>query len=276
MPSEDDQQSSNDQQEIGGESELNTNLGNEVSSENEDVECKEKVDNLSEAKVDTLPPEIEVSDNCSNEEEKRLWSGLRDDEGIESKKEELNDTDQCDGNKDGVEGNKVNKISSLAGEGREMKKKQRSQPTLLSLFAATNAAEQKRQKQEQLSPEEEESSNTPSAPPTVTPGPSLSSVDDFLLESDDKLSVDAPVVPTRPLTPMEQFQRRLLKHMSCSTQPVKTESKVSSTLPDASKVDDGEKGTANSLVPEEVISKLKYKPGEFRLPNCDILKSSRD
>ena len=272
MPSKDDQQSSNDQQEIGGESELNTNLGNEVLSENEDVECKEKVDNLSEVKVDTLPAEIEVSDNCSNEEEKCLWSDLRDDEGIESREEELIDKHQFDCDKDA----EVDKKSSLAGEGREMKKKQRSQPTLLSLFAASNAAKQERQKQEQQSPEKEESSNTPSAPPTVTPGPSLSSVDDFLLESDDKLSVDAPVVPTRPLTPMEQFQRRLLKHMSCSTQSVKTESKVSLTLPDASKVDGEEKGTASSLVPEEVISKLKYKPGEFRLRKCDILKSSRD
>lgn len=132
-------------------------------------------------------------------------------------------------------------------------RKPRQQPTLLTMFAANTAAQQLKQ-QKSL----EEDSTTKTAPPTCTPlptpAPSLTDLDEFLLENDDKLTVDVPVIPAKPLTPMEKFQQRLMKHMSASSsQPVKKEKKSTET--------GGEDGE-ESLVPEDVITKLKDKPGE--------------
>ena len=132
----------------------------------------------------------------------------------------------------------------------EAKKQRHQQPTLLTLFAS-NAAEQR-----QKSLEEDESriiATTP-APPT----PSLSCMDEFLLESDDKLTVDVPDSPPKPLTPMERFQHRLIKHMNTSLHPARKEKRPAKT-----KEESGEETGMRPLVPEEVITKLKDKPGEI-------------
>lgn len=133
-------------------------------------------------------------------------------------------------------------------------RKSRQQPTLLTMFAANTAAQQLKQ-QKSL----EEVSTTKNAPPTSTPlptpAPSLTGLDEFLLENDNKLTVDVPVIPPKPLTPMERFQQRLMKHMSASSsQPARREKKLSEA--------GGEEEGEESLVPEDVITKLKDKPGE--------------
>ena len=127
----------------------------------------------------------------------------------------------------------------------EMSKK-KQQPTLLTMFAANNAAQLKQKLLEESTPT-----------PLPLPAPSLTGLDEFLLENDEKLTVDVPVVPAKPLTPMERFQQRLMKHVSASSQPVRKEKKSTET-------EEGENGES-VLVPEEVITKLKDKPGKFFL-----------
>jgi hypothetical protein len=146
-------------------------------------------------------------------------------------------------------------------------RKPKQQPTLLTMFAANSAAAQQLKQQKSL--EEQEDSTTKLTPstfstPLPTPGPSLTALDEFLLENDNKMSVDAPVIPAKPLTPMERFQQRLMKHMSTSSissssqQPVKRERESAET-------GEEEKGKS-TLVPEDIITKLKDKPGEFYFP----------
>ena len=132
-------------------------------------------------------------------------------------------------------------------------RKKRQQPTLLTMFAANKAAQQLKQQKRSL-----EGSTTKTIQPVVTPlqtpGPSLTGLDEFLLENGDKLTVDVPVIPAKPLTPMEKFQQRLMKHVSASSQLVKREKKSIKT---------GEENGENCLVPENLIEKLKDKPGEI-------------
>ena len=135
-------------------------------------------------------------------------------------------------------------------------RKTRQQPTLLTMFAANNAAQQLKQ-QKSLG----EDSTTKIAPststPLPTPAPSLTALDEFLLENNDKMTVDVPVIPVKLLTPMERFQQRLMKHMSASSsQPVRSSREKTST-------GTGEEEGESSLVPEDVITKLKDKPGGF-------------
>ena len=136
---------------------------------------------------------------------------------------------------------------------REMRKT-KQQPTLLTMFAANSAAAQQQKQQKSL--ELEEKITPPaSSTPLPTPAPSLTALDEFLLENDNKMMVDVPVIPAKPLTPMEKFQQRLMKHMSAPlSQPVRKEKKSTET---------GEEGGESALIPEDVITKLKDKPGEL-------------
>ena len=145
-------------------------------------------------------------------------------------------------------------------------RKTRQQPTLLTMFAANTAAAAAQQLKQQKSLEKQDSTTTTkltpstSSTPLPTPAPSLAALDDFLLENDDKMTVDVPVIPSKPLTPMERFQQRLMKHMSVSSlssssQPVRRERESAATR-------EGEDGKS-TLVPEDVITKLKDKPGGF-------------
>ena len=143
-------------------------------------------------------------------------------------------------------------------------RKTRQQPTLLTMFAANSAAAQQLKQQKSLKKQESTTTtklapSTSSSTPLPTPAPSLVALDEFLLENDDKMTVDVPVIPSKPLTPMERFQQRLMKHMSVSSssssQPVRRERESAATR----EGDDGK----SILVPEDVITKLKDKPGEF-------------
>ena len=138
-------------------------------------------------------------------------------------------------------------------------RKTRQQPTLLTMFAANSAAAQQLKQQKSLEKQDSTTTTKPtpstSSTPLPTPAPSLAALDDFLLENDNKMTVDVPVIPAKPLTPMERFQQRLMKHMSSSSQPVRRERESAATREE----EDGK----NTLVPEEIITKLKDKPGEF-------------
>ena len=148
-------------------------------------------------------------------------------------------------------------------------RKTRQQPTLLTMFAANSAAATAaaQQLKQQKSLEKQDSTttttklppSTSSSTPLPTSAPSLAALDDFLLENDNKMTVDVPVIPSKPLTPMERFQQRLMKHMSVSSssssQPVRRERESAATR-------EGEDGKS-ILVPEDIITKLKDKPGGF-------------
>lgn len=188
----------------------------------------------------TRVAEMETGDNSRNEG--ALCADLGEQkEGIETNAETNDrlDLPTCD-------------LDKKPGETR----KTRQQPTLLTMFAANNAAQQLKQ---QKSLGEASTTNiTPSAStPLPTPAPSLTALDEFMLENDDKMTVDAPVIPVKPLTPMERFQQRLMKHMSAtSSQPVRSSREKKST-------GTGEEEGESSLIPEDVITKLKDKPGGF-------------
>ena len=173
--------------------------------------------------------------------------------------------EQVGGDKDGTIslGGEKKLKPSLPGGGDTTKRKQRHQRTLLTLFASNAAANGKMQEDQQKSHERVAKSSSiapsPQLSSTAPAGPALSSMDDFLLENDAKLTVDVPVIPAKPLTPMEKFQQRLMKHMTTSSQPVRKEKRPSTeTNADVSGDKEG-----STLIPEEIMAKLKDKPGKL-------------
>ena len=92
-------------------------------------------------------------------------------------------------------------------------------------------------------PTEEPTAPAPSLPEVK---PQLSSMDEFLLEKDEALTVE--LEPKRVLTPLEKFQQRFTQHATSSQPKVEVEAKSK-----------GEEKT--SLVPKELVNKLVGKPG---------------
>ncbi len=155
--------------------------------------------------------------------------------------------------------------------------KPKQQPTLLTMFAANSAAAQKQLNQQKSL--DQDNSTTKLAPstssfsstPLPTPGPSLAALDEFLLENDNKMSVDVPVIPAKPLTPMERFQQRLLKHMSTSSTPSSSQQPMRRER-ESAETGEVEKGKS-TLVPEDIITKLKDKPGTFSFSGSPLFRT---
>lgn len=84
----------------------------------------------------------------------------------------------------------------------------------------------------------------PPAPPSNKP--QLTSIDNFLLERDEELTVELKL--EKKITPLEEFQQRFTQHATSKSQSnkmrVKTESK------------------GDELIPEEVVAKVGDKPGQ--------------
>lgn len=100
-------------------------------------------------------------------------------------------------------------------------------------------------------------------PPPLAP--KLSSADDFLLESDDALTVEVPA-SQRQVSGVEQLQQRFVQH----TQSLRPKMKSLTQQQQQQGKEEGEndggggggsKGT-HPLVPEEVVSQLMNKPGQ--------------
>lgn len=129
------------------------------------------------------------------------------------------------------------------------------QSTITSLFAkprpSTDSTPQP------ASTESVELSN--SQPPLSNP--QLSSLDDFLFEKDDKLTVEVSVKPERDLTPLERFQQRLDKHLVVPHPSSKVKVEKGQALLERSKEEDC---SMTPLVPEELAAKLVDQPGEYK------------
>lgn len=102
-------------------------------------------------------------------------------------------------------------------------------------------------------------------PPPLAP--KLSSADDFLLESDDALTVDVPANQRR-VSGVEQLQQRFVQHtqslrpkMKSLTQQQQQQGKEEGENDGGGGGGGGSKGT-RPLVPEEVVSQLMNKPGQ--------------
>lgn len=253
-------------QETGIESELDANVDKHVSDKSEALEVA-NVDNTIETNQSaskTVTVETVACNTDGNECEREVQCTHMDD--LEQTKPD--NAVVCNievGGGSAMLGRDKKLPSAPLAEG-ETKKKRRHQPTLLSLFASSNAAE-KKLKHSSLEKDRSSESPTDRTPanlvpePTKGPCPSLSNIDDFLLESDDTLTVVVPINPAKPLTPMERFQQRLMKHMtSTSTQPTRKENRSSVE----EKEEEPEKGV-NVLIPDDVITKLKDKPGKLVL-----------
>ena len=101
-------------------------------------------------------------------------------------------------------------------------------------------------------------------PPPLAP--KLSSADDFLLESEDALTVEVPASQRR-VSGVEQLQQRFVQHtqslqpkMKSLTQQQQQQGKEEGEN-DGGGGGGGSKGT-RPLVPEEVVSQLMNKPGQ--------------
>lgn len=109
------------------------------------------------------------------------------------------------------------------------------QTTITSLFATKSSVETDPPTREHTPPSSAPLSNTPQ----------LTSMDDFLLERDEELTIELKL--ERKFTPLEQFQQRFTQHASTKSQTNKM------TVKKESKGDE--------LVPEEIMSKVGDKPG---------------
>ena len=93
-------------------------------------------------------------------------------------------------------------------------------------------------------------------PQTPLTMPKLSSVDEFLLEGGG----DEVMLEVREMTPLEQFQQKVIQQISYSQQQlVKMEEKEEEDEREAGK---GE-ASSSQLIPDDTILKLKDKPGEW-------------
>ena len=91
--------------------------------------------------------------------------------------------------------------------------------------------------------------------------PKLSSADDFLLESEDALTVEVPA-SQRQVSGVEQLQQRFVQHTQC------LRPKMKSLTPQQGREEGENDGGGGSkvtrpLVPEEVVSQLMNKPGQL-------------
>ena len=243
-------------QEVDREGEFESE-SNVDGKENEDLHSKHPNEVVESDQEDIHVAQSETDRDSVGEEEERENSKVKDEKDIDS--ESTND-DVIGLDKDEAvplkEEEVENKKLSPPSLGEARQKKQ--QPTLLTLFASNAAQQKDKEKQKSLKKDDFKSSTAP----LPAPGPSLSNMDDFLLENEDKLTVDVPVIPVKPLTPMERFQQRLMKHMSTSSQPVTLSSTEGRVGKEEVEKEGGEKG-GGVLVPDEVITKLKDKPGEI-------------
>lgn len=130
------------------------------------------------------------------------------------------------------------------------------QTTITSLFSLVK--QPKTESTELQSSVEPITDLLPATIPTVTP--QLSSLDEFLLERDEKLSVEPK--PESKLTPLERFQKRFTKH-AMSSQSSKLKVKVEADVEDRT-----------PLVSEELIAKLVDKPGVRYCTVCLPLAST--
>ena len=250
-------------QEMGIESELDANLDKNISEKSEALELAD-VNNIIETNQpasETVAVETVTCDAGGNECEREVQCTNMDDQ----EQAKLNTTEAhiIEERVESAMIGRDKKSPSPPLGGGEKKKNRRHQPTLLSLFASSNATEQKL-KQCSLEKEKSCESTTDDTPGTLVPeltkgqGPSLSNIDDFLLDRDDGLTVEVPINLAKPLTPMERFQQRLMKHMSTSTQPTRNEKRSSSK----EKEEGAEKGVTE-LIPDDLMTKLKDKPGKL-------------
>ena len=93
-------------------------------------------------------------------------------------------------------------------------------------------------------------------PPALAP--KLSSVDDFLFESDDALTVEIPGSP-RVMSGVKQLQQKFVQHIKSSEPKLKNPTQQKQWQ--GSEEDGGSGSKVAPLVPEEVMSQLMGKPG---------------
>ncbi len=125
--------------------------------------------------------------------------------------------------------------------------KSKQQPAYTKQTTITNLFTAKKQPDIESTNEESPSETMidSMAPPSLKP--QLSSMDDFLFEKDEELTIE--LKPEKELTPLEKFQQRYTKH-----QTTKVKVKVEPI---------GEEKTP--LVSKEMVAKLGDKPGLFLL-----------
>ena len=109
-------------------------------------------------------------------------------------------------------------------------------------------------------------------PSSLPPAPKLSSVEDFILNEANDLA--GSVVEGRELTPLERFQQKLMQQMTPSQPPNEREKgggRVSVVMVEGGEEEVGEEEggkmgesevTPKPLISDDVILKLKDKPGE--------------
>lgn len=101
-------------------------------------------------------------------------------------------------------------------------------------------------------------------PPPLAP--KLSSADDFLLESEDALTVEVPASQRR-VSGVEQLQQRFVQHTQSLRPKMKSLTQQQQQGKEEGENDGGGGGGGGSkgtrpLVPEEVVSQLMNKPGQ--------------
>ena len=100
--------------------------------------------------------------------------------------------------------------------------------------------------------------NQPSLTLPPAPAPKLSSVDDFLLESDNALTVEIPG-NIRPMSGVRQLQQKFVQHTRTLEPKLKTCTQQKKGQ--GSEQNGGSGSKVTPLVPEEVMSQLMHKPG---------------
>lgn len=90
------------------------------------------------------------------------------------------------------------------------------------------------------------------------PAPKLSSVDDFLLESDDALTVEIPG-NIGAMSGVRQLQQKFVQHTRTLEPKLKTHTQQKKGQ--VSEENGGSGSKVTPLVPEEVVSQLMHKPG---------------
>jgi len=100
--------------------------------------------------------------------------------------------------------------------------------------------------------------NQPSLILPPAPAPKLSSVDDFLLESDDALTVEIPG-KIGSMSGVRQLQQKFGQHTRTLEPKLKTHTLQKKGQ--GSEENGGSGGKVTPLVPEEVMSQLMHKPG---------------
>lgn len=100
--------------------------------------------------------------------------------------------------------------------------------------------------------------NQPSLTLPPATAPKLSSVDDFLLESDDALTVEIPG-NIGPMSGVRQLQQKFVQHTRTLEPKLKTCTQQKKGQ--GSEENGGSGSKVTPLVPEEVVSQLMHKPG---------------